>query len=241
MEKMKIEIWSDIACPYCYIGKRKMEKALAAFPFSDQVEIIWHSYELNPDLHKTGVDKPYSDYYAETFGLTADKTNAALNKVANLAKEVGLDYHFEKLIATNTSDALRLVKLAKKYNLATEAEEVLFKAYFTDGENIGDQSTLIRLGVGIGLPETEIVLLLNGDSFLDEIEKDIRRSEDILGLEYIPFYLFNNRDKIEGSIADDDYLKILTKAFDNWKINGVSDVSGDFISGQACSIDGKCD
>lgn len=241
MEKMKVEIWSDIACPYCYIGKRKFENALTKFAHSDEVELVWHSYELNPDLPKKALGKSYYEYFAEIHHSTVEEVKADLRELVDLAKSVGLDYHFEKLVITNTSDALRLVKLAKKYKLATEAEEVLFKAYFVDGENISDRATLVRLGTSIGLSEDEIVKLLDGDEFIVDIEADIRYSEDELDLEYIPFYLFNGKDIIQGSLAEEEYIEVLNKSYNFWKENGASKGGGgDRHKGRACSPDGTC-
>lgn len=241
MEKMKIEIWSDIACPYCYIGKRKLENALKEFKHSGNIELIWHSYELNPNLPDKPMGISYYEYISGMQGINIDEAKENLQDLVDLAKSVDLEFNYDKLVVANTSNALRLVKFAKTYNLATETEEVLFKAYFTDGNNINDKSTLISLGKQVGLPEPEIEVLLNSKTFVDEIEKDIRYSEDILNLEYIPFYLFNNKTIIQGSVSENDYLEVLSKSYDEWKKNGVSDkTDNDIVSGQSCSIDGKC-
>lgn len=241
MEKMKVEIWSDIACPYCYIGKRKFENALAKFPHADEIELVWHSYELNPDLPKKPFGKSYYEYFAGIHHSTVEEAKADLQGLVDLAKEVGLDYHFEKLVVANTSDALRLIKLAKKYKLADQAEEILFKAYFVDGEDISDKATLVRLGTSIGLSEDDIMILLNGDEFVVDIEADIRFSEDELDLEYIPFYLFNGKDIIQGSLAEEEYIEVLSKSYNFWKQNGVSKGGGgDRHKGRACSPDGTC-
>ncbi|PXV68920.1 putative DsbA family dithiol-disulfide isomerase [Dysgonomonas alginatilytica] len=241
MGKMKVEIWSDIACPYCYIGKRKFENALAKFPHANEVELVWHSYELNPDLPKRPLGQSYYEYFAGLHGSSIEEVKADLQGLVDLAKEVGLDYHFEKLVVANTSDALRLVKLAKKHKLADETEEVLFKAYFVDGEDISDKATLVRLGTSVGLPEDEIMTLLNGDEFVVDIEADIRFSEDELNLEYIPFYLFNGKDIIQGSLAEEEYMEVLHNSYNFWKENGVSKGGGgDKRKGRACSPDGTC-
>lgn len=240
MEKMKIEIWSDIACPYCYIGKRKMEKALSQFSHTDEIELVWHSYELNPALPKKAGSISYYDYIAKLHESTVDEAKEDLKSLKELAESVGLVYNFDKLVVANTSDALRLIKLAKKKNLADQAEEVFFKAYFTDGKDISDRSTLIALGKEAGLLENDITDLLDSDEFLSEIESDIRHSEDDLDLEYIPFYLFNNKDVIQGSLADEEYLSVLDKAYKDWKANGVSTAKGDRFKGRACSADGVC-
>lgn len=237
---MKIDIWSDIACPYCYIGKRKLEKALSQFPHAKEVELVWHSYELNPSLPKTSIGKTMWQYMAEQHGNTEVVERKNCEKLIALAKEVGLDYNFDTLIVTNTSDALRLIKLAKKHNLADQAEEILFKAYFVDGLNISSKPTLMSLGKKIGLQEDDIQALFSSNEFLSEINEDIRYSEDDLELEYIPFYLFNNKDVIQGSLSVEEYLSVLEKSYKDWKVNGVSFQKGDRINGQACSIDGVC-
>lgn len=239
-DKMKIEIWSDIACPYCYIGKRKLEKALDKFAHKDQVQLVWHSYELDPDLPKKALSTPFYKYFAQSHGMTEAEVRENNAKVVKLAKEVGLDFDFDKLVVANTSSALRLVKLAKESGLATEAEEILFSAYFVEGKDISDQATLIELGVKIGLKEDEIVKMFKNNKYSINIEKDMEYSENELNLEYIPFYLFNNKHIVQGSIATDEYLKLLESSYDEWKQNGVSKKRGDIVSGQSCSIDGVC-
>lgn len=240
-EKMKIEIWSDIACPYCYIGKRKLESALSQFPQKDNVELVWHSYELNPDLPKKALEKSFYEYFAETHEISIEQAKDSMREVIKLAAEVGLYYDFDHLVVANTSDALRLVKLAKESGLATEMEEVLFDAYFAQGKDISNTTTLTDLGVKVGLKKEVLEPLLAGDRFFDEIKKDIEFSENTLNLEYIPFYLFNNKHMIEGSIAPQEYLQILTKSYAEWEKYGVSEnIGGDVISGQSCSIGGVC-
>lgn len=224
MDKIKVEIWSDIACPYCYIGKHKFEKALEKFPQAENVEIIWHSYELNPDLPK-GI---------ETESIKKQHYSSGGNKkLENLAAEVGLEYNLDKLFYTNTSDALRLVKLAKTKGIANDAEEILFKAYFTDGKNVSDRNFLIEAGSSIGLVKNEIEEMLDSDRFLKEIKDDIAYSENVLHLEYIPFYLINDKITIEGSLAIEEYVKALESAVAN-------DSDNTNFSGQSCSIDGVC-
>lgn len=242
MNKMKIDIWSDIACPYCYIGKRKLEAALDKFPHKDEVEIGWHSYELNPSLPKSPIGKSASEFYAENHNQTLDEAIANNNKLTAMAKEVGLDFNFDQLVITNTSDALRLVKLSKQYDKADDAEELLFKAYFVEGKSVSDRTTLINIAKQLSLPQEKVEEMLDSDAFLAEINNDIRYSEDTLNLEYIPFYLFNKQNIIEGSIAIDSYLEVLEKSYNQWKEKGEGSLSsgGDSISGQACSIDGVC-
>ncbi|MEN9920075.1 MAG: hypothetical protein RL662_2511 [Bacteroidota bacterium] len=241
MNKMKIEIWSDIACPYCYIGKRRLEEALSQFPHANDIELVWRSYELNQNLPKGSLGKSIYQYMAEMHKTTEQDERNSMQGLVKLAQSVGLNFDFDKLIVTNTSDALRLVKLAAKHALANEAEEVLFKAYFVDGKDISSRDALIQVGTSIGLPETEITNMLDSDIYISDIKKDIQHSESKLKLEYIPFYLFNNKDNIQGSLTTEEYARVLHKSYDYWKQNGVADeLSNDRIGGQACSIDGVC-
>ena len=239
MEKMKIAIWSDIACPYCYIGKRKLEIALDKFPHKDKIELEWHSYELDPDLTKKATDQTIYSYFAKKFDMSEEEARVSEGKVAELAKEVGLNYDFDKLIVANTSDALRLVKLASESALATEAEEILFDAYFVKGLDISNQNVLVQLGTQIGLKETDILSLLSSDKYIADVKKDIEYSENEYDLEYIPFYIFNNKQIVQGSIASEKYLEVLNEAYKEWE-SGVSSGNGEIISGQSCSIDGVC-
>lgn len=239
MKKMKIAIWSDIACPYCYIGKRKLEIALDKFPHKENIELEWHSYELDPDLPKKATDQTIYNYFAKKFDMSEEEARVSEGKVAELAKEVGLNYNFDKLIVANTSDALRLVKLAHESGLATEAEEILFDAYFVKGLDISSQNILVQLGTQIGLKEADILSLLSSDKYIADIKKDIEYSENEYDLEYIPFYIFNNKQIVQGSIASEKYLEVLNEAYKEWE-SGVSSGNGEIISGQSCSIDGVC-
>jgi protein disulfide-isomerase len=240
MNKMKIEIWSDIACPYCYIGKRKLEKALERFPHRKNVELIWHSYELHPELPQKATNQSIYNYIACKFGMSEDSAYEMQMQVSKLAKEVGLDYDFDKLVVANTSGALRLDKLANESGLATEAEEVLFDAYFAKGFDISDTNILIQLGTNIGLRKSDISAMLDSDKYLADIKKDTEYSEKELNLEYIPFYLFNNKQIVQGSIPSEDYLKVLEESYKEWQEKGISSEKGDIITGQSCSIDGVC-
>lgn len=240
MNKMKIEIWSDIACPYCYIGKRKLENALEQFPQRENIQLVWHSYELDPTLPKKASGEPHYVRLAKNYGISEAEAKKKSAEVIELAKEVGLNYNYDILINANTSDALRLVKLANESGLATEAEEVLFKAYFIEGKDISDRSVLLNLGKQIGVKEEDINKTLDSDKYLSDIKKDMEYSEQELKLEYIPFYVFNNKHIVQGSIRSEDYLNILTKSYAEWEKDGVASERGDVISGQSCSIDGVC-
>lgn len=231
MEKMKIEIWADIACPYCYIGKKKLDAALAKFPQADRIELIWHSYELNADLGKGNLGLSHLDYYADKKEM--------LEELHQLAEASGIQFNFENLIITNTSDALRTFLFARKYNLAAETIEAFFLAYFTEEKCISDREVIREIAIKVGLPVEEVLKMLDSNEYIAELTEDIRYSEDKLDLEYIPFYLFNNKAIIQGSIPDEVYLETLEKSFDDWTKNGVSTQIDESMKGKGCSIDGK--
>jgi Predicted dithiol-disulfide isomerase involved in polyketide biosynthesis len=241
MEKMKIEIWSDIACPYCYIGKRKLEGALNNFPHRENVEIIWHSYELNPDLPATPLNKSIYQFIASQYNVTVEQQKKNMEQISSSAHSLDLNFDFDRTVVANTSKALRLVKLAAKYNLANEAEEALFDAYFVSGKDVSDDKILLNIGEGIGIPQSEISKMLDSDQFMDEVKKDIKYSEEELNLQYIPFYRINDKFIIQGSVTTDEYLETLHKAYESWSGNDTSSSEGDSISGKACSIDGICE
>ncbi|MDR0537187.1 MAG: DsbA family oxidoreductase [Tannerellaceae bacterium] len=240
MNKMKIEIWSDIACPYCYIGKRLMANALSKFPHSDKIQIIRRSYELNPALPKAPLEKTIYSHFAAQHNITEKQQKENMKDLLALAREVGLEYDFDKLVVTNTSDALRMIKLSAVYNLAADVEEILFKAYFIDGENVSDHATLVRLGTAAGLPQSEIEAMLNGNIYTNGIKEDLKYADESLNLEYIPFYLFNEKNAIQGSLPSETYLKMLTTEYEKWKSGDTSDATRERIEGRACSIDGHC-
>lgn len=237
-KKLVIEIWSDTACPYCYIGLQKLQKAIQNLGYTDDIAIQWHSYELNPSLNKGLANKTYYEYIADMHGETVDEAKEELLSLIKTAKDVGLNFNLDKVVVTNTSDALRLVKLAKLHNKATEMEELLFKAYFKEGKCVSDTNTLISIAQTVGISDEEAKKMLNSDQFLSDIESDIEYANNTLKLEYIPFYRINHNIKIQGAIDDFEYMTALESAYKEWK-NGEISTATEF-KGQSCSIDGVC-
>src|ERR1700733_10597356 len=169
---MKVEIWSDVMCPFCYIGKRRFEEALENFEHKDEVEIEWKSFQLNPDL-KTDPTLNITQYLADIKGWTLDYAQQLNNQVTEMAAGVGLVYDFDRAVVANSFDAHRFAHLAKKHGLGDQAEEALFRAYFTEGRNIADHETLTELGTEMGLNESEIKQILASDAFSGEVKHDI--------------------------------------------------------------------
>lgn len=204
---MKVEIWSDVMCPFCYIGKRKFEKALSQFSHKEEVAIEWKSFQLNAAL-KTDPTKNVTEYLAEIKGWTLDYAKQMNDYVTGMAKEVGLHYDFDKAIVANSFDAHRLLQLAKKYGKGDALEERLFKAYFTEGKNTADHHTLIQLTGEIGLDREEVGKMLSGSEYTDEVRKDIYESRQI-GVNGVPFFVIDRKYAVSGAQAPETFLKML--------------------------------
>jgi protein disulfide-isomerase len=212
--KMKVEIWSDVMCPFCYIGKRKFEAALNTFPQKDSIQVVWRSFELNPSLrYKPGRDS-YS-YLAEIKGQTREWAVKIHDNLTQSAKSIGLDYNFDKTKITNSFDAHRVIQLAKKYNLTNEVEERFFKAYFTDGELMSDHETLVRLAVEAGLSRDVVTQALGTDQYAEEVRKDIAEASR-LGINGVPFFVLDQKYGVSGAQDTSVFTETLQKAFGEW-------------------------
>jgi protein disulfide-isomerase len=208
---MKVEIWSDIMCPFCYIGKRRFEKALKLFDHKDEVNIIWHSFQLNPNLENQS-DKDIYDYVAELKGESREWSINVHKKLIQAAKSLGLDYRFDKAKIANSFDAHRVIQLAKKYNLGDEIEERFFKAYFTEGALMSDHATLIKLATEIGLEKEEVKAILLGNQFADEVHKD-RQDAQRLGASGVPFFVVDRKIGVTGAQDSKVFLDVLEKGY----------------------------
>lgn len=209
---MKVEIWSDVMCPFCYIGKRKFELALEKFPYREKVEITWKSFQLNPDM-VTDPDKNINQYLSEAKGWSLKQAEDANNYVTDIAKKVGLTYNMDKAIVANSFDAHRLSHLAKKYNMQDALEEQLFLAYFTEGKNTADHNILTEIGVGIGLVEEEIKTMLNGNEFSAEVNKDILEAQ-MVGARGVPFFVFDRKYAVSGAQDPATFEQVLNTVWE---------------------------
>ena len=234
---MKVEIWSDVMCPFCYIGKRRFEEALQQFDHKDKIEIEWKSFQLNPDL-VTDAALSFTQYLADAKGWTIDYAEKLNADVTRMAAEVGLTYNFDKAVVANSFNAHRLSHLAKSRGLGIAAEEALFKAYFTDGKNIDDETTLVELGVSIGLEAEETLQALQGDAFAEDVKQDIAEAQ-YLGIRGVPFFVLNEKYAISGAQAVPVFEETLNKAFDEWQ-NDHMRPDRNIISGDSCTTEGHC-
>lgn len=234
---MKVEIWSDVMCPYCYIGKRRFENALDKFDFKDKIEVTWKSFLLNPDL-ETDPDISIDQYLADKKGWTLEYAQKLNQQVTAMAAEVGLTYNFDKAKVANSIKAHRFSHFANKHNKGIEAEEALFKAYFTDGKNIDDNGTLIKLGVQIGLDATEIEQMLLNNSYAEEVKQDLIMAQNY-GIQGVPFFVFDNKYAISGAQAPQVFEQTIAKAFNEWQQNN-NQMALETIEGASCGTDSNC-
>ncbi len=209
MKKIIVEIWSDVMCPFCYIGKRRFEAALAKFDYKDEVSIEWKSFQLDPNI-QTDASKTIHQFLAERKGFSLEKAKEMNDYVTGLAKNVGLTYNFDRAVVANSFDAHRFSHLAKHHNVQDEAEELLFKSYFTDGKNTADADTLIQLGKEIGIDADEMKEMLSGDKYASDVQEDIIVAESI-GVRGVPFFVFNRKYAISGAQESQVFLDLLNK------------------------------
>lgn len=235
--KLKVQIWSDIMCPYCYIGKRRIEGALAEFPHAANVEIEWKSFQLDASFVASDDDN-MAEHLAEKYRKDKQWAQEMMDSMTQNAKNAGLDFHFEKAIMANSFNAHRLLHLAKKYHKSNELEELLFKAYLTDGENVDDIKTLTNLAALVGLDATEVNTVLHSDAYATAVKEDIAMAQKI-GVQGVPFFVFDNKYAVSGAQHVETFVKTLEKVWEE----------GDFDSkvtlletndGNSCGIDG-CD
>lgn len=234
---LKIQIWSDIMCPYCYIGKRRIEGALAQFPNSANVEIEWKSFMLDANFIASEDDN-MAEHLAKKYQKDKEWAQEMMDNMTQNAKNSGLDFHFEKAIMANSFNAHRLLHLAKKHNKSNELEELLFKAYLTDGQNVNDIAILSTLGIEAGIDKTEIDSVLHSDAYSEAVKQDIEMAQNI-GVQGVPFFVFDNKYAVSGAQHVETFVNTLEKAWEE----------GDFKSkvsiietndGNSCGIDG-CD
>jgi len=203
---MKVEIWSDVFCPFCYIGKRRFEEALAQFPQRDNVEIVWHSFQLDPSAPVESPDTT-QERLAKKFG-NAERARAMNAHVTQMAAEVGLRYDFARTPVTNSFDAHRLGHLAAAHGLGDAAEERLFAAYFVEGRHVGRHDSLIELGDEIGLDKAEVAAMLAGDDYADAVRADIAEAAE-LGISGVPFFVFDRKYGVSGAQPSEAFLDVL--------------------------------
>jgi predicted DsbA family dithiol-disulfide isomerase len=209
---MDVDIWSDIACPWCYVGKRRLESALESFEHAGEVQVRWHSFELDPNAPPER-EGDNATNLARKYGMTREQALERLGEMTALAADDGLEFHFEKARGGNTFDGHRLTHMALAYNLQDAMKERLMRAYLTEGELISDRATLRRLALEAGLPEDPVDELLEGELYAEEVRTD-EYTASRLGITGVPFFVVDRSFAASGAQSPDHLLAVLRHAWE---------------------------
>lgn len=211
MSQLRIDVWSDVVCPWCYVGKRRLEKALAAFPQSDRVEVVWRSFELDPSAPREAKgDLNHAERLARKYGMSVKEAESRTEHLVSVAANDGLALRFERTRPGNTFDAHRLLHLARKRGVQNALKERLMRGYFTEGEAIGDREVLARLGADAGLDEEEARAVLATDQEAEAVRADERRAAE-LGIHGVPCFVFGERYALSGAQPPEQILAVLKR------------------------------
>ena len=233
---MKLEIWSDINCPFCYIAKKNFEKALHRFEHKSEIEIEWRSYQLYPEI-KTNQDSTYFSYLAERDEITVEDIAMEYEFIQEMADDADIKMNLANARVINTRNAHRLLQFAKINGKSSEAEELLFKSYFDLNLNIDKPDILLELVEELNLNKDEFKLAFDSKSIEQLILDDLKRAKT-LGINSVPYFKFNENFSIQGSQDESAFIKALEKA---WNTAAEDNTDDDlFEKGLNCSIDGSC-
>ena len=208
---MTIDIWSDVRCPFCYIGKRKFEAALDKFPNKEAVKVTWHSYQLDPNL-ETRPEISTLDYFVQTKNVSKEQALEMFSNVEKMAAETGLVMDPNSSVVANSFKAHLLIQLAREKGKADEMEEELFKAHFSEGKNIDNADVLIEIAAAAGLDREEAREALESEEYAYAVKQDEMQAQQI-GVRGVPFFVFENKYGVSGAQPSDTFLEVLEKVW----------------------------
>ena len=226
---LKIVYWSDYACPYCYIGEKRLESALDELGVKEHVEIEMKAFELDPSTGRE-VQSRTDERFAKKYGLTLEGARAQIEQISNLGRAEGIDFKYAETQYTNMLDAHRLTKfVASKGKNVEKIIHLLFDAYFTKNLKLAERSVLISLAKEVGIDESDVNTMLDSQDFVDEVRSDEADAQRI-GIHGVPFFIINNKYKISGAWPKIEIKRKLSQA--------LSDQQSDALSGMVCGLDG---
>lgn len=238
---MKVEIWSDVVCPWCHVGKRRFEAALEHFPHRDQIQVKWKSFELDPGSRSHDADSDegdYADRLAGKYGTSREGAQQMLDTMTEAAAAEGLDFRFGKAVRANTFDAHQVIHLADERGVQDAVKERLLRAYFTEGEAIGDRAVLARLGAEAGLDEGEVRAALEEQRYAQAVREDEAEASR-LGISAVPFFVVDRKYGIAGAQTSDQILLALQQAWEQaHPLTVVGAAPGGSGAESACGPDG---
>ncbi|MGB7785090.1 MAG: DsbA family oxidoreductase [Salinimicrobium sp.] len=208
---MTIDIWSDVRCPFCYIGKRKFEAALEEFPHKEEVQVNWHSFQLDPNL-ETQPEISTMDYFVKAKNVSEEQAREMFQNVEKMAAESGLEMDPNSSVVANSYKAHLLLQLAKEKGRANELKEQLFKAHFSEAKNIDDKESLLEIAVSAGLEKEEAEQALNSEEYAYAVKQDEMQAQQI-GVRGVPFFVFENKYGVSGAQPSETFLEVLEKVW----------------------------
>ncbi|MDT0650737.1 DsbA family oxidoreductase [Autumnicola edwardsiae] len=208
---IQVDIWSDVRCPFCYIGKHRFENALKKFQYKENVAIEWHSFQLDANI-ETNPEISTLEYLAKAKNISAEQAKEMFAGAQKLASENGLEMDLENSVVANSYNAHLLIQLAKSRHLANQMEEALFEAHFKEAKNIDDKNLLVEIAKSLGIAETEAREALNSSNFAAAVKEDELQAQRI-GVRGVPFFVFNNKYAVSGAQASDTFLEVLEKVW----------------------------
>lgn len=212
---MKVEIWSDVVCPFCYIGKRRFEEALKQFEHRSEVEKVYRSFQLDPTADKNPTEDVHT-ILAKKYNMPYEEAKRMNQQVTDQASEVGLEFNFDIAVHANTFDAHRLSHFAAQHGKMYELMERLMQAYFTEGKNVSDFDVLVNLAEKVGLPKEDTLKVLNSNDFAENVRDDISQSQQI-GVRGVPFFVFNRKYAVSGAQPTEVFLEVLNRVYEEEK------------------------
>lgn len=235
---MKIEIWSDIMCPFCYIGKRHFEIAKAQMTFTNEIEVVWKSFQLDPSLPNEASGESVMDYLSKRKGMSKEQIHSMLDQITQRGKAVGITFNQEKSLPVNTLQAHRMIHFAQERNLGSQMEEALFKAYFTESKDIGNHIVLADLAVALGLDRNEVQEYLSSDAGIEAVRADIAEAQR-MRVAGVPFFFVDKTYAISGAQPVSTIAQILRQAYSENDTKNLND-KNDENSTESCTTD-NCD
>lgn len=205
---MRVDIWSDVVCPFCYIAKKRLERV--AKEAEVELEIYWHSFQLDPDAPTSYVTSN-TERLAQKYGRTTEETEALQQQIAEMAKQEGIDFQWQKANSGNSFNAHRIIHLAQSKNLGSQAKEAFFHAYMTEGLHIGEREVLEEIASRIGLDHGEVEDLLNSKEFAEFVEYDEKVAREQLKVTGVPFFVFEQKVALAGAQPDNVLLDVIKK------------------------------
>jgi predicted DsbA family dithiol-disulfide isomerase len=212
MPRLQVSIWSDIACPWCYVGKRRFDAALARFEHTSQVDVTWRSFELDPSAPRVRPMQDYAQRLATKYGQTREQAQARIDQLVSLARAEGITLDFQRIQPGNTFDAHRLLHWAHNHGKQAALKERLLAAYLSEGQPIGEHATLLSAAAAVGLDVDEALATLSNDGYADEVRNDEAEAR-ALGIQGVPCFVLAGRYAIEGAQPTDTMLLGLQRAF----------------------------